>query len=271
MPAVLAGMPAFSKVKGDLQARPEGVLVDPRDSTLGHGGLPFATVESPNSTDGISHLRGKCVHHLREDLLNKQAPLSDKERHAPREISQVLQCVSETLNRRAGTYLPLADSETGPERRCVANSIGMVLPPDQATALDVTASIKIAAEWRRVFSALSNLDYMEVWLDLPEEARIEYCEDSSSESPACINFTFSTTQIRIRSSKIQAKHDGVTLLWERIEPDNVHTSMVDIVLKDGPRRCTLRLRHSALRTWHEKVLYSTMWHRSLEKLQSLMR
>jgi uncharacterized protein YndB with AHSA1/START domain len=155
------------------------------------------------------------------------------------------------------------------ERHLAVSPTGAMLQSDKSTYLDVLATIRIEAECWRVYSALSIPEYMDSWLEVPEGARVAFSHDSQNNIR--INLKCSGASRSIYSSRIRTKPGRVTFLWETVERNGSSTSEVDIVLRDGPRRCTLRLRHTGLRSWDENELYSTMWSKSLMRLQSLMQ
>jgi hypothetical protein len=142
---------------------------------------------------------------------------------------------------------------------------------EEPATLDVVVGVKIEAECWRVYSACSIPEYMEAWLDVPEGTTIDFCNDLGSQNRISVTLRLSYESKRIYSSRLRTKPDRITFLWKSVEPNSVNTSVVEILLKGGPRRCTLRLRHGGLRNWDEKDLYSKMWLQSLMKLQSLMR
>jgi hypothetical protein len=158
-----------------------------------------------------------------------------------------------------------------PDHLDEVGSTGAILQSEEPGTLDVMVAIRIEAECWRVLSACSIPEYLEAWLEVPAGATIELCSDLSSQSTICVNLRGFDFKRNIRISRLQAKPDRVTFLWESVESNSGITSLVEILLRDGPRRCTLRLRHSGLRTWDERDLYSTMWRRSLMKLQKLMQ
>jgi len=160
-----------------------------------------------------------------------------------------------------------------PSRECAASPHTAGLPStlEAATAFDVGFWVEIAAEWRKVFSAVSIPEYIETWMEFPDESGTDYWVHLGPDDMLCINRTRTAAAVRIFRLRIQIKRKSLTFLWENIEPNSMHASKVEIVMTGGPHRCCLRLRHSGLRNWDERQLYSRIWSRSLDKLQGLLQ
>jgi hypothetical protein len=141
---------------------------------------------------------------------------------------------------------------------------------DAPTEWDVGFWIEIAAERRKVFSALSIPEYIETWMELADESKDNYWIHLGSDDLVCINVTGTAPTVRIYRLKIQPRRNSLSFLWEVIEPPFAHSSKVEILIGGGRHRCNLRLRHSGLCDSRERELYSTIWRRSLDKLQGLL-
>jgi uncharacterized protein YndB with AHSA1/START domain len=136
---------------------------------------------------------------------------------------------------------------------------------------EVKARVEIAAEWRRIFSALSIPEYIEAWMNIAEETGSDHWVPLGPEGMLCVSTTRSAATVSIYRLRLHIKRNSLSFFWESMEPNNVQASRVDIVLKRGQRRCTLQLRHSGLRNSNEEEVYSRMWRRSLGNLQNLMQ
>ena len=165
---------------------------------------------------------------------------------------------------------PLMERQSRPERQFVSRSTEAMWLSEDSTTFDVLAAIKIEAECWKVLSAISIPEYIEAWVKVPEGVRIDFCHDLSSENRLCINLTSSDANRSTYGSMLQTKPGRVTFLWKTVEATTVYPSVVDILLRDGPRKCTLRLRHIGIRSWDEKELLTKFWRLSLTNLRSLM-
>jgi hypothetical protein len=90
---------------------------------------------------------------------------------------------------------------------------------------------------------LSIPEYMEAWLRVPDGVRMDFYHDSNSENSFCISLKCFDTNRSIFCSRLRTKPDRIALLWRTVEADTVFPSVVDIMLRDGPRL------HSPAKTW----------------------
>jgi len=136
---------------------------------------------------------------------------------------------------------------------------------------DVLASVVIQAEWRRVLHALTIPEYMETWFQMPDAERVECRPELKSLDQFRIDtFTGGVRRRSIYGSCIQSRPDEITYLWDRTQAGSIGRSIVKLRLKAGPRRCSLHLIHRGLWDSGERLWYSAMWRRSLNRLCRLM-
>jgi hypothetical protein len=141
---------------------------------------------------------------------------------------------------------------------------------DMAT-LDVLASIRIRAEFRRVLYALAMPEYMEAWLMLPDVDRIECHSERRSYDRFRIDLFYSGSRQRcIYGACLLSKPNRITYLWERDYGGSLARSTADIHLLSSPSACTVKLRHSGLSSKDDREWISKVWNRSLANLRILM-
>jgi len=146
-----------------------------------------------------------------------------------------------------------------------------LLAASRPVSLDISASVQIEAESRRVLYALATPEYMEAWLKMPEVDRVECHHESRSFDRFRIDLLCSGQRKQsIYGSCLLSKPNRITYLWERDHAGNRIRSMVEIRLLGGPNRCTLKLKHSGLTSEDDRERHSAMWHRSLTTLCSLI-
>jgi len=137
--------------------------------------------------------------------------------------------------------------------------------------LEVSESVHIQAEVRRVLYALATPEYMEAWLQLPDVDRVEcYTERRSFDRFRIDLLSFGERQQSIYGSCFLSKPNRITYLWELDRTGGRARSKVEIHLLGGPDRCILKLRHSGFSSQDEREWHSTMWRRSLVKLCRLI-
>ena len=199
-----------------------------------------------------------------ETLTNSTTALSSHHSMRREETGKHLQL----MDKRVGTNLTLKGSESVRLRPYAA-----VVPSqfEAATAMEIRAWMEIPADPQRVFSALSNPEYIECWMGIAEEDESDRWIPLGSEGVLCISMARSGARVHVYKLKIQSNPGSLIFFWESIEPSGGHASRVDIVLKGRPHRYILELRHSGIRSSKEGERYSRIWRRSLGKLKTLMQ
>lgn len=147
-------------------------------------------------------------------------------------------------------------------------NIGVKLTYD---TLDVRASVVMRAEWRRVLNAIIVPEFMDVWLAMPGIERLECRAENELPGDFRIDaFVAGIPRKIIHGACIRSKPDEIYYLWGGQRTGTTGRSVVKMLLKSGPRRCSLHLKHYGLRDQNERDWYSMMWQASLNKLRGLM-
>jgi len=135
----------------------------------------------------------------------------------------------------------------------------------------VRASVAIQAEWARILNALMVPEYMDLWLTMPDVERLECCPEQRFAGGFRIDIFASEREPKtIYGSCIRTMPNEISYLWDRAHGGNSARSVVKLLLRSGPRRCSLQLRHHGL--WNPKEIewYSRMWQKSLDRLRDVM-
>jgi len=144
-------------------------------------------------------------------------------------------------------------------------------PISTPVALDIFASVQMNAEPCRVLYALAIPEYMEAWLQFPDMDRIECHSERRSYDRFRIDlFCAGARRHSIFGSCLLSKPNRITYLWEREHSGDRAGSVVEIRLWGDLNRCNLKLKHSGFRSPSESESHSRIWHRSLNKLSTLM-
>ena len=158
-----------------------------------------------------------------------------------------------------------------PKQQNPADTFPHFMPSESETPFGFTTSVKIEAECWRIISVLTIPEYLEAWLETPDGTGIEYNSESSTFARFRINRGDSGANHGVVNiSRIQSRPDAITFIWETYRIGKTTTSIVEIMVRDGPRRCTLTLKHTGFRSMHEVEWFSNVWGRSLIKLRRLM-
>jgi hypothetical protein len=169
------------------------------------------------------------------------------------------------------TVQSLQEMAKHPKQQNLADSSPRFMRSESETPLEFATSVKIEAECWRILSALTIPEYLEAWLEAPDGVGFAYPDESSAFRGLWINLRNSSFNLGvINVFRIQSKPDTITFNWENYQFGQIATSTVDILVRGGPRRCTLKLRHTGFRSINEVDWYSNVWSRSLSKLRRLM-
>jgi|ERR1700677_4420737 uncharacterized protein YndB with AHSA1/START domain len=143
---------------------------------------------------------------------------------------------------------------------------------NQSGLLEVVISIEIAADWRRVFQAITLPEYIEAWLQVPDADRIECHSERRSPTRFRIDlFSVNKSRRSIYGSCSLTRSDTIIYQWKRTNVDHRIQSTVQIQFNGGPRQCTLHLRHSGLVNEEERNWHSVLWERSFHTLRRVIR
>ncbi|MGB6692134.1 MAG: SRPBCC domain-containing protein [Terracidiphilus sp.] len=137
--------------------------------------------------------------------------------------------------------------------------------------MDIFASVQLEAEMERVLHALAVPEYMEAWMQPPDAERIECHSDPRSFDRFRIDLLSERGRQRsICGSCFLTKPNRITYIWET-GPIAEARSLVEIRLWRYLTKCTIKLKHSGLRTWADRDWHAKMWDASLNKLRVLMQ
>lgn len=145
-------------------------------------------------------------------------------------------------------------------------------PVNENGLSEVAFSIEIAADWRRVFHAITLPEYIEAWLQVPDADRIECHSDTRSLTRFRIDlFSVNMPRRSIYGSCSLSRFDTIIYQWERTHVDHRIQSTVKIRFNGGPRQCMLHLKHSGLVNEEERDWHSVLWERSFHTLRKVIR
>ncbi|MGA9669665.1 MAG: hypothetical protein WBQ94_10670 [Terracidiphilus sp.] len=138
-------------------------------------------------------------------------------------------------------------------------------------SLNISASVEIEADVRRVLYALATPEYIEAWLQLPDVDRIECPADRRSFDKFRIDlFSSSICYKSIHASCLLSKPNRVTYLWDRDPNGSSSKSVVEMRLWTHLPKCSLNLVHLGLCSSEEFEWHSKVWTRSLNALRGLI-
>ena len=136
---------------------------------------------------------------------------------------------------------------------------------------EVALSLRIKADSRRVYHALSIPEYMEAWMQAPDRDKLLFVSGLAEQE----NFRIYLYRARslhgsIHGSTRVTNENRITYIWRTKSPVGTARTRVDISLVGSRRGCTLRLKHSGLQNMADREWHRTMWCRSMERLSLLI-
>jgi uncharacterized protein YndB with AHSA1/START domain len=136
--------------------------------------------------------------------------------------------------------------------------------------LDIVLQVVIMADVRRVFHALSILEYREAWLCAPD-GRGRCCVTGQTDDSYRIDFyRAGFLDVSISGSQQACRGDEIVFSWRKSDAPDTSASRVRIYLQGDSARSVLNLRHSGITSVAEHLWHQRMWGRSLEKLGWLL-
>jgi hypothetical protein len=137
--------------------------------------------------------------------------------------------------------------------------------------LDVTVSVEIEAESRRLLYALTIPEYMEAWLQIPTAETLQWFSDSKAPN----SFHIALNSAEVPSAGIEVfclllNSDRIVYLWKNTCVGSEAETVVDIRIKSSLGQCIVNLSHSGFCNIEESLWHSRMWRSSLNNLCRLM-
>jgi hypothetical protein len=149
--------------------------------------------------------------------------------------------------------------------------VGQVATMAGQVELDVTVSVEIEAERRRVLYALTIPEYLETWLQIPAADKLECL--SKAKTPN--SFHIDLYSLEFGSAKIEVfclllNSDRIIYLWKNACVGNKTETLVDIRIMSAVGQCIVNVSHSGFGNVEESLWHSRMWRSSLNNLRRLM-
>ena len=136
----------------------------------------------------------------------------------------------------------------------------------------IDLAIGVDADARRIFHALTVPEYLEAWIDMPDQAAGSRVVASQETNGYRLDhYSAGCAAVHITGSYLFCHQRKLRLFWRKICPHSSTESLVDFRLRGNFGSSILELRHSALDSADEFHWHSKLWQCSLEKLVLLFR
>jgi hypothetical protein len=136
----------------------------------------------------------------------------------------------------------------------------------------IDLAIDVDADTRRIFQALTVPEYLEAWIDMPDQAEGSRVVASMETNGYRLDhYSGDHATVHITGSYLFCHQRKLRLFWRKICPHSSTESLVDFRLRGNFGSSILELRHSALGSADEFYWHRRLWQGSLEKLALLFR
>lgn len=136
---------------------------------------------------------------------------------------------------------------------------------------DIKIEIRLAADTRRIFEALTIPEYMELWMSMPGSHPVCSSRASRIDDGFIIDhFCDSKPPIRIAGTYVVCLRRKLAFTWSVSGPCIRPASYADIRLSGDFGKSILRLRHSGFASLDDYSWHAAFWRSSLSRLSRLL-
>ncbi|MGB8031998.1 MAG: hypothetical protein WCF30_20290 [Terracidiphilus sp.] len=165
----------------------------------------------------------------------------------------------------------MIETAVDPLDRSVPTGVPPVGPACEAN-WTVAKSIGVDACTRRIFQALTLPEYLEAWIEMPDQTADSFVVASQDANGYRLSHCFAgRTAVSIASSYLFCHLRKMRMLWRKTRGPICAESVVDFRLRGNFGSSILELRHTELDSAEEFFWYQRLWQGSLKKLASLLR
>lgn len=167
---------------------------------------------------------------------------------------------------------------TSPQQRSQGLHPGILpaLESDWAIALSIT----VDADARRISQALTEPEYLEAWIVMPNHSPDQSPDHSKDSWVVASKKTNGYRLDQCRAGRVISSVMGtflfchqrkMRLLWLSLSRNDQAASLVDFRIRGNFASSVLELRHTAIRSSNEFHWHQELWRASLERLASVLR
>lgn len=161
----------------------------------------------------------------------------------------------------------MSETTLSPQNASETLTRGVVKEP--ALNRRISMKVKVNANTRRIFNALTEPEYRELWMRLPGQDQSGHIVASQSKDLFRIDyFQSETLKLTILGSYCRCRQRKITLNWWKTSLNSV-SSFVEIRLDGCFDNSILSLTHTGIVEKKEYFWHKEMWEKSLAKLQEL--
>ncbi len=144
--------------------------------------------------------------------------------------------------------------------------------PTSGPELAIALSIKVDADARRIFQALTEPEYLEAWVSMPDQAQGSLIVASKRENGYGLDHWRAGRVVTSISSSFLFRHQRkMRLSWRNLRIADSAESLVDFRIRGNFASSILELRQTALISAENFLWHHVFWHRSLASLARILR
>ena len=144
--------------------------------------------------------------------------------------------------------------------------------PAKVAAWTVAMSVKVNADARRISQALTEPEYLEAWIRIPDQAPgASLVASNDANGFRLEHHCAGCIDMRITGSYLFRHQRKMRLAWRKARTTTAADSIVDFRLRGDFGCSILELRHTAFNSADEFHWHHRLWQGSLPKLASLLR
>jgi hypothetical protein len=136
----------------------------------------------------------------------------------------------------------------------------------------IALSIAVDADARRIFQALTEPEYLEAWISLPNHAEDSRIVVSKRANGYCLDQVRAGCPIASFVGSFLFCHQRkMRLSWRKVAALEITASTVDFRIRGNFASSVLELRHTDLSSAGEFLWYQQLWGISLARLATILR
>lgn len=146
-----------------------------------------------------------------------------------------------------------------------------VLPAPESN-WTIALSITVDADARRISQALTEPEYLEAWIVMPDQSEGSWIVASRKANGYRLDHCRAGHVISsVMGSFLFCHQRKMRLLWKSFGRTNPAESLVDFRIRGKFASSVLELRHTAIRSSNEFHWHQELWRGSLARLASVLR
>ncbi len=153
-----------------------------------------------------------------------------------------------------------------------AEGLNPAVLPAPGSNWPIALSISVDADARRIFRALTEPEYLEAWISMPDQAEgSSIVASKRANGYGLDHWRAGRVVTSIVGSFLFCHQRKMRLSWRNLCRPNLAGSLVDFRIRGNFGSSVLELRQTAFLSADDYLWHRTLWQRSLETLALILR